>query len=283
MVFGENNMLKKMKLLFLTALIVCSCVFCISCQTKQEIFTVTLTQCQKLLDKDDIINAKDCYAKVVADNPDNNAEILQVRINSFYDKCVELLERERKYVKAATCFEELSVLLPKKQDVYTYLAEAYYKQNEIQNKEDLIAQAEDAIKKAIRLDDKSAIAHSTYAKILERKGDVQNALIQYNMAVNLEPKDTLYLIKLALFQDKIGDLSSALESYQRALEIDPNDTVTLHFLSVLYEKMGKIDEAIETIEKRIKIEPAEQETLERLKRLKRQQNKKSKAKSAGSN
>ena len=242
----------------------------IACQTKQKNIESALKQCQQLLDSDDVIGANECYGRAIIAHPGSSNEISKTAENSILDKCIELLKKKKNYEQAIICFEGLSVLLPDKSSVFIYLAESYYKYNKaIGDKTDeSLVSAEESVKKAIRLRPESAIAHETYGRILEQKGDLQGALREHKEAAGLEPKDGLYWITLASVQEKLNDSASALESYKKALEINPDDTNALDFLAGFYEKIGKLDEAIETIEKRNKLETANEETLQKLNELK---------------
>jgi len=276
---------------FLLLLIVfLDCPAFVACQTRRESVAASLKQCQQLLDKDDVIAANECFGKAIVANPQSAAEISKAAENSILDKCVELLEKKKNHEQAIVCFEGLSVLLPDKSSVFIYLAESYYKYNKaIDNKTDeSLASAEEAIKKAIRLRPESAIAHETYGRILEQKGDLQGALKGHQEAVKLQPKDNLYLMGLAMIQDKMGNTNEAIASYQQALKIESNYELALYFLGNLYAKTGETDKAIETLDKLFELVPNyDEKTKQTLKSLKEKRDlektKKSKTKAAGNN
>lgn len=262
--YGRNGGSRLLYLLF----VVVSCQTFVACQTKPLDIATALKPCQELLDKDELSAANECYRMAMLKYPQNAVEISKNGEGVFFKKCVELEEEKKDYEQAIVCFEGMTVLSPDKASVYIHLASSYYEDSKtVKDKTDDLARAEEAIKKAIEIRP-TAIAHETYARILEEKSDYQNSLKEYREAIRIEPDDTLYLIRLALAQEKTNDFGGAIESYQRALTINPKDTNALYFLGLLYEKTGAIDKAIETIERRIAIEPAKQETLNKLKLLK---------------
>lgn len=163
------------------------------------------------------------------------------------------------------------MLLPDKSSVFIYLAESYYKYNKAtgDKTDESLASAEEAVKKAIKLRLESAIAHETYGRILEQKGDLQGALKEYQEAFKFEPKDNLYLMRLAMIQDKTGNTNEAIASYRQALEIEPNYDLALYFLGNLYAKTGETDKAIDTLDKLFELTPNyDEKTKQKLKSLK---------------
>ncbi len=267
-------------------LVVANCAFYADCQTKEEKVTAALRQCQELLNKNDIISASDCYAQAIIAYPESAAKISQAGQESFDSKCVELLDKKKKYEQAIICFEGLKILKPENSNVYIYLADSYYKYGKTEKDAESLERAEKAIKKSIELRSESAIAHNTYARILEEKKQFRDAVKEHQKAIELQSDDYLYWLDLGLLQYKLYENDDAIRSFKKVLELKPDYDLVLFRLGNLYYRKGEVDKSIETFEHLFEISPEyEKEGREQLEKIKRERDakKKVKAKTVGSN
>jgi len=78
--------------------------------------------------------------------------------------------------------------------------------------------------RAIQLDPSSGEVRSGYAYLLERLGRPDEARAEYENAIRFTPKKSAARLfyTYGAFLDKRGELDAAIAQYQRALEVDPN-------------------------------------------------------------
>lgn len=243
--------------------------FSASCQSKPKDVTTILAPCQVLLDKDDVQAAGKCYETVLWSNPQQADEIEETFSKSFFKKCVKFNE-EKNFEQAIICLEGLSVLAPGSANVQFQLADSYYKYNKTKayDDSDLLERAENAVKTGLKIKPEDAAAYFLLGEILVRKGNLREAIRQYQQAVKFEEKEDLYWIEMAVAQEKVGDLSSAIISYNQVLSFDSNNILALYYSAVLYEKIGNVEKAIENYERLLKIKGDFDDARERLKNLK---------------
>jgi len=103
----------------------------------------------------------------------------------------------------------------------------------------------------------NAVAHYTFGDALSEKGNVNEAIAQYRMALQINPNSN-YLkaynnLGLALFQK--GDVNEAIAQYQMALQINPDSPEAHYNLGNALIKKGNVDEAIAHFQKALQINP----------------------------
>lgn len=103
----------------------------------------------------------------------------------------------------------------------------------------------------------------------QRAGDLNNAQIQYQKAIELDKGNPTYLntlklvkvelanplIQSALTKQTTNDLNGAIADYIKALELVPDDSQTYFNLATAYQANNQIDNAIESYLKAVAIDP----------------------------
>jgi tetratricopeptide (TPR) repeat protein len=86
-------------------------------------------------------------------------------------------------------------------------------------------------------------ATTTFGNALFQKGQVDDAIAQYQKAVEINPNyvQAHYNLGLALFQK--GQLDEAVAEFQKAVEINPNDADAHSNLGNALFQKGELDEA----------------------------------------
>jgi len=117
--------------------------------------------------------------------------------------------------------------------------------------DDAIAQYE----KAVEIYPNYVAAHYNLGNALLQKGQLDKALAQYEKAVEIDPNDAEAHINLgnALFQKE--QLDEAVAQFQKALEINPNDAEAQYNLGNAFFQKGQLDEAVAQFQKALKIDP----------------------------
>jgi len=117
--------------------------------------------------------------------------------------------------------------------------------------DDAIAQYE----KAVEVFPNYVAAHYNLGNALLQKGELDKALAQYKRAVEIDPNDAEAHVNLgnALFQKE--QLDEAVAQFQKAVEINPNDAEAQYNLGNAFFQKGQLDEAVAQFQKALEIDP----------------------------
>jgi tetratricopeptide (TPR) repeat protein len=109
--------------------------------------------------------------------------------------------------------------------------------------------------KALEINPNYVAAHYNLGNALFQKGQLDEALAQYQKAVEINPNDAEAHVNLgnALFQNE--QLDAALAQFQKAIEINPNDAETHYNLGNALFQKGQLDEAVAQFQKALEIDP----------------------------
>jgi len=99
------------------------------------------------------------------------------------------------------------------------------------------------------------LGHNNLGDVLSKKGRVDEAMVQYQKALEIDPNDAQAYSNLgaALFQK--GQVDEAIEEYQKALKIDPDLAQAHNNLGNALLSRGRVDEAIAHYQKALEINP----------------------------
>jgi len=155
--------------------------------------------------------------------------------------------------------------------VQDYFAEVHEMRKEKKAAAESVDQAIEAVQHSIRLNDKSAEAHSLLADLYGRKISLGNAMFagpkfgprvkeEHKRAMALDDKNPRgwaslgrqYLMAPKMFG---GDTLKAIESFQKSLAIDSAQDETWIWLGKALQKQGDKDKAREAIQKSLSLNP----------------------------
>ncbi len=97
---------------------------------------------------------------------------------------------------------------------------------------------------ALRLKPDDIGAHSNLGIAFGREGRTEEAIRQFREAVRLDPDDPRVHYNLGRAFDKNGQLDEAISQYQEALRLNPDYAGAHYHLGVALDKKGQTDEAI---------------------------------------
>ncbi len=110
---------------------------------------------------------------------------------------------------------------------------------------------EDALanfEKAIDMFPAYAEAHNNIALVYERLGEREKATDSYRTAIELRPDYPEALNNLGVLIDEDGNTAEAVELYRRASDIDPSYPDPYLNMAISYEKAGSLRDAISSYE-----------------------------------
>lgn len=103
-----------------------------------------------------------------------------------------------------------------------------------------VAEAERALRDAVRLDPSLAEARNNLANLLAERGDRGDALRAYEQAIAAAPRNPRAYANLASFHLDAGNLAAAESTVTRGLAIDPDNSEALRVLGVIREQRGDL-------------------------------------------
>jgi hypothetical protein len=117
--------------------------------------------------------------------------------------------------------------------------------------DDAIAQYE----MALEIDSRSMEAHNNLGIALAEKGSVDKAIAQYQMALQINPNYAEAYNNFGIALVKKGSLDEAIAQYQKALQINPNYAEAHNNLGIALRQKGRVDEAIIHYQMALQINP----------------------------
>lgn len=109
-------------------------------------------------------------------------------------------------------------------------------------------------------------AHSHYllGLVYKQENELQKALRELELAVELRPSYAQAHLSLAGVRKELMDEEGALQAFKRAVELSPNDPSALYELGAAYLRGGKAPEAIKYLQKAWELKPANRPALYQL-------------------
>ncbi len=108
-------------------------------------------------------------------------------------------------------------------------------------------------------------AHLNLGGLLQKKGDLEGAIAQYEAAARIDPKQPVIYLNLGLMHKAKGYLEPALRAYEYAILLDPNYAAAYQNMAVVLFKLGKLPQSKQAFERAIalvtKENPAEGDRL----------------------
>jgi protein O-mannosyl-transferase len=99
------------------------------------------------------------------------------------------------------------------------------------------------------------LAYFAKGKMLEEKGELDEALRYYETAVSLSPEDTRFKGRLAVALAKKGDEERSLYLVRQMIEKAPGSPMPYLQLGRVFLQLGRYDEAISSFQKSLEISP----------------------------
>ncbi len=99
------------------------------------------------------------------------------------------------------------------------------------------------------------VAHKNLGVILAGRGQVDEAIAQYQKAVEIKADYVEALNNLGLALAQCGRLDEAIAEYQKALKIEPHSAEALDNLGIVLAGRGQVDQAVAQYQKALEIKP----------------------------
>ena len=190
--------------------------------------------------------------RALAVDPDNRDALFDLatmlRVERRYEEALELLERHRR-------------LFPGDPQVVADIGRCLSALRQY-------AAAEPVLREALEALDTAGTRYDL-ALVLDRSGRIDEAVAEYERAVDRNPNHVDALINLGIAQARQGQLDRAIRLFERAAAVDPEHADAQANLGALYLAQGAREAARRAFEQALEIEPGHAGAADGLRRLDR--------------
>ncbi len=123
------------------------------------------------------------------------------------------------------------------------------------------AEAEKGYKRAIELNPNYSHAHKWYGDHLGNLGRIEESLKEHKRAQELEPMSLIVVLNVAERYLALGDLNAALEQSQLVVNLEPNWYFVKQLRGLIFLKQGRKAEAVSEAEKSVELSDRQSWTL----------------------
>jgi tetratricopeptide (TPR) repeat protein len=170
--------------------------------------------------------AQTAYEKALSIN--NSSPELYVKAGLAYQK-------NNKVDKAIKAYDQATALDSKNMDALNALEKLWEEQ--------------------IKLNPRNAAAHANLGTVLQKKGDFEGALAQYNTAELIDPNNITVRLNLGTLYQAKGDLNTAIKAYDTILTVDPNNILSRYYKATALKQTKNYDAATAELKKILQIDP----------------------------
>jgi len=109
--------------------------------------------------------------------------------------------------------------------------------------------------KALEINPDNAAAHNNFGLALYQKGQVDSAIDEFQKALRDNPNDAAAHSGLGDALSQKGQMDAAMAQFQKAVAIDPDNADDCNKLGIALGQKGQVDEAIAQFRKTLEIDP----------------------------
>jgi tetratricopeptide (TPR) repeat protein len=125
-----------------------------------------------------------------------------------------------------------------------------------------LADASQALKRSLELDDRSVPAWTASARVTEASGDLLGAANALRKLASLDRRSrTEYLTNVAKLEARLGRRHEALQAGRDLLSAAPGNAEHFQFFADLCFQLGEVDEGLEALRRAVRANPAEPKVL----------------------
>lgn len=137
------------------------------------------------------------------------------------------------------------------------LADSYLAEMADGPTEEIVANAEAAVQRALALDDDLAEAHLAHSRLLSFIGQTEQALVAVQHAHALEPGSAEVQRRLGVVLEQLGRHDEAVAAARRAVQLDPRTTRNRNTLADRLYFAGAFDESIQHSRRVVEMDPTD--------------------------
>lgn len=177
--------------------------------------------------------ALDLYEKALGADPQNFDAV-----SGIVGTCIRMGQTAKGHAR----IDELIAASAGNSDV---LAGLHYLKSTIFAAEKNTAAEESELTQSIAADENYLASYSAYAALLVSENRTEEAIAQYQKAVDKKPSAQVFTL-LGILEDARGNMAEAEKDYRRALEITPDSPIAANNLAwMIVDTSGNLDEALQ--------------------------------------
>jgi Flp pilus assembly protein TadD len=115
--------------------------------------------------------------------------------------------------------------------------------------------AETALREALRMDPYDSTAYDLIGRALTGKGEMAEAIYNFEKAIRLRPNFGPHLYDYALALARVNQFDEAQQSAQAAVEAGPSQAEVHELLGMLFSRKRQLAEAIREYRKAVELRP----------------------------
>jgi tetratricopeptide (TPR) repeat protein/TolB-like protein len=156
---------------------------------------------------------------------------------------------------AISLFEEARNLDPSYGLAYAGLGEAYWRKYENTKQTEWIDSAQKACQNALMLDERLAAAHGCLATVHSGTGHYEEAIKEFQRALEIEPTNDDFTRELARAEEKLGKIEDAERTLRQAITLRPHYWANYNLLGRFYFNRGHYAKAADMFSEVTKLAP----------------------------
>ena len=172
---------------------------------------------------------------------------------SYLEQAINIDSKDAQtHLKLARVYERLG-LLDKAAQEYTY---ALSKSGENQ---DILLSLENIWRQKVAQSPNDAEAHSNLGAILQKKGEMDAALAEYEKAEQINPSSITTRLNIGTMYQAKKEYETAIEAYDTIIDFNPNYMAAYLYKAQCYRDMGNKEAAIQNYKLALNLEPSNQQ------------------------
>jgi Flp pilus assembly protein TadD len=132
--------------------------------------------------------------------------------------------------------------------------------------------SETLFRHALAVTENNYQAHFNLGMALDAKGQMDEAICQYQEVIHLKPDDALAHYNLGTALGRKGQMDEAIRQFQEAIRLKPDNAEAHNNLGTALANKGQMDEAIRQYQEANRLKPADAEARNNLARAMRMKN-----------
>ena len=108
---------------------------------------------------------------------------------------------------------------------------------------------------ALEVTENNYVAHKFLGDALDKRGQIDGAISQYQQSLRLKPDDALVCNNLGVALDKKGQTEDAIRQYREVIRLEPDRPFPHYNLGNALLKKGQMDKAITQYQEAIRLKP----------------------------
>jgi tetratricopeptide (TPR) repeat protein/predicted Ser/Thr protein kinase len=136
------------------------------------------------------------------------------------------------------------------------LGEAFWYEYELTTKVEWVERARTACTKAVALSNEQGDGHICLGLVFNGTGKYDEALKQYQQAVDLQPTNDIAFAGLALAYERLNRLDEAEKTYRQAISLRPSSAGGYNALGGFYSRHARYSEAADMFSQMVSLAPS---------------------------